>query len=301
MQYINIKKLKEKYDQGVNIIQYINQNYGSKNNTIDAIEISYDLQSGSYIDIFSKNEGFYNSFTDECLHFIQKYFSDARSILDAGAGELTLTSSLFSKLPKIENFFAFDLSWSRVFLGKSFYQDRVDASINEKTRLFSGNMTSLPFADNSIDIILTTHAIEPNHGREKEIITELLRVAKQGLVLCEPSFELSSDEQRNRMTEHGYIRDLPKTIKQCNATLSYNELMENYANPLNRTAIYIVKKEAQTSNDCSFADPESKMPLLHNTGYYFSPERGISYPEIEGIPIFRDSAQILTTALAKNT
>jgi hypothetical protein len=57
----------------------------------------------------------------------------------------------------------------------------------------------------SMDVVLTVHAVEPNRGRGKQILSELLRVAKRYLVMIEPRFELGSDVTKSRIERHRYV------------------------------------------------------------------------------------------------
>ena len=75
-------------------------------------------------------------------------------------------------------------------------------------RFFVGNMFHIPFADNSIDIVYTSHSMEPNGGREKEAMAELYRVAGKYLVLLEPSYELATDDGKQRMDRLGYVKGM---------------------------------------------------------------------------------------------
>jgi ubiquinone/menaquinone biosynthesis C-methylase UbiE len=52
-------------------------------------------------------------------------------------------------------------------------------SLNIKNWFAStGNIFSLPFLHNSIDIVYTSHSIEPNGGKENLLLKELYRVAR---------------------------------------------------------------------------------------------------------------------------
>ncbi|MDF1795463.1 MAG: class I SAM-dependent methyltransferase [Coxiellaceae bacterium] len=300
MDYIDICQLREAYKRGENIIKNIKKNSRSNINPIEAIEISYDLQFGSYIDLFKSHEAFHQKAADEKAKIITEAFPSAKSILDVGCGELTNTSLLFKKLTQISDFFCFDISWSRAFVGRKFYKENTSSNLFSKTNVFCANMDKIPLPDNSIDIIISTHAIEPNHGREKEILNELLRVSKMGLVLFEPSFELGSDSQKSRMIEHGYVRGLPDIIKKMPATLLYNELVKSSKNMQNQTAAFVISKHPEEkTNKPFFADPISKEKLIkiENGAYYYSPSRGVVYPTIMSIPVLNPASQVLTSAL----
>ena len=41
---------------------------------------------------------------------------------------------------------------------------------------------------------------------EEDAIRELIRVSSDKVILIEPIYELASNEQKRRMTKHGYIK-----------------------------------------------------------------------------------------------
>ena len=47
MMYNEIKKIKELFDSGANVMEYFREINKSQNNSIEAIKVSYDLQAGS--------------------------------------------------------------------------------------------------------------------------------------------------------------------------------------------------------------------------------------------------------------
>ena len=54
----------------------------------------------------------------------------------------------------------------------------------------------IPLPDNSIDVVITCHAIESNRKSMKSIIKELYRVSKLGLCLMEPHYEIGNSYQK---------------------------------------------------------------------------------------------------------
>jgi ubiquinone/menaquinone biosynthesis C-methylase UbiE len=100
--------------------------------------------------------------------------------------------------------FGFDISWSRVKFAKKLVEEYNMKNVN----LFTANLFEIPLLDNSIDIVYTSHSLEPNGGKEKQALKELFRIAKNYIVLLEPSYELASTDARERMINHGYITNL---------------------------------------------------------------------------------------------
>ena len=68
--------------------------------------------------------------------------------------------------------------------------------------------------DNAIDVVYTSHSIEPNGGREEEALLELYRIAKKYVVLLEPCYEKASSAARKRMEKHNYITNLFDTVNK---------------------------------------------------------------------------------------
>ena len=93
-----------------------------------------------------------------------------------------------------------------MFVGRGFYRDNVSPSLFRNTDIFAADISAIPLPDDSVDVVTTTHALEPNHGRAKEPLSELLWVSRQRLILFEPSYELSADEQREHVEHRGYMR-----------------------------------------------------------------------------------------------
>ena len=65
--------------------------------------------------------------------------------------------------------------------------------------------------------------------------------------------------------------------------------MKNSANPLNRTACYVLEKTSAINNheksSISFVCPYSKEQLVKKEGFLYSPISKTAYPSIKGIPI----------------
>ncbi|MEP4379527.1 MAG: methyltransferase domain-containing protein [Alphaproteobacteria bacterium] len=218
--------------------------------------------------------------------------------MDAGCGELTNTALLFSKLEAVPGLFGFDLSWSRVHLGLGHFRATVNADCARRMRVFVGEMSGIPLPDDSIDVVMTSHALEPNHGREAVLLAELLRVSRRGLLLFEPSWELGDAAQRANMARHGYVRGLNDHCAALGADVAaYHFTQVNY-NPLNRTAVTVVRKTKPASRNApAFVDPLSHTALQFDAAdrVYHSPLRGVVYPTLRGIPILRDRAAVLAT------
>jgi ubiquinone/menaquinone biosynthesis C-methylase UbiE len=204
------RELQALYKQGKNITQLLRQEHGLQHNTDEIIEIAYDLQTGSYIAAMenAEMEKYMRDYTSEIAKTILS-LCRPRSILEAGVGEGTTLSGVLENIGSDVRSYGFDLSWSRVAYAKRWLLSKgVDT-----TTLCTGNLFHIPFADNSIDIVYTSHSIEPNGGKEKPILQELFRVTRKFLILLEPGYELANEEARKRMDFHGYCKSLRSTAE----------------------------------------------------------------------------------------
>lgn len=115
--------------------------------------------------------------------------------------------------------------------------------------------------DNSIDLVYTSHSIEPNGGREEEALRELYRITKKYLVLLEPSYEFADTECRKRMKKNGYVTKLYSTAKRLGYKIVEHRLFDYSRNRLNPTGLMIIEKEAANEGKCNLVCPISHTEL----------------------------------------
>lgn len=303
MDKINISALKEAYNRGENITLLL-RNSGNPDsidtNSSHAIEIAYDLQAGTYIERSTTNQTELKRYASEIYSLCSEHITEGDSILDCGTGELTTLSALSHHLPTNVSLLAFDISLSRVRKGKNHTELAMRQDLRSSLQVFVGEMNEIPVPSKSIDIVFTSHALEPNYGMEQTLISEILRVARKKAILFEPSYEHGSMEVKSRMQRLGYIRDLPSHINAAGGKLVSIEPLPNPSNPLNPTYCYIIEPEEiadyQAENASTpFACPISGKLLSRKSNYWWSKDGGYCYPEIEGIPCLRASHAILMT------
>jgi len=293
-----IPRVKELYSRGENIIQYLRSRDGRNLNTIEDILISYDFQAGSYIKFANSNPEYIEAYSSAIAKVLRS-LTPFRTILEVGVGEATTLANVAMKLnsntsPEDNEVFkmlGFDISWSRIKCGTDYLIDKHVAA-----KLFVADLFNIPFNDNSIDVVYTSHSIEPNGGREKEALIELYRVARKYLVLLEPTDEFANDEGKNRIMKNGYVQNLRAHISELRYKLIEYRPFEVSANPLNPTGLYVISKEATTeSHEPIFSCPISRGILTEHADHFFSTESLISYPKVQGIPCLSPNYGILTT------
>lgn len=289
-----IPRIKELYSKGDNLIDYLKKNDNRSFNSIEDILISYDFQSGSYINHVKANPQLNFNYTSALANVINE-LGTYNSILEVGVGEGTTLCNL---IPKLKNqtdkikFLGFDISWSRIYYAMKYFMAN-----NRNAKLFIGDLFNVPLRDSAIDIVYTSHSIEPNGGREKEALMELYRITNKYLILLEPTSAFASEQGKKRMLEHGYIQNLLNTINELNLNLIEYKPFEISTNPLNPTGLYIIEKNpVQTESDsCDFFCPISHTPLREFEDHFFSRESLVSYPKIMNIPCLCSFYGILTS------
>ena len=285
-----IDKIKEIYIRGGNMMEFL-RNESTGKNDIESIMISYDFQAGSYIKMVTENPDYINSYVLAVFNEL-KNLIPYNSILEIGVGEATLMSPLMQQLDPENKMlkFGFDISWSRIRYGKSHA-----AKFNQNLTLFTSNLFNIPFPDSSIDIVYTSHSIEPNGGFEKKALMELYRIAKNYIVLLEPDYENGSQQAKERMEKHGYVKNLAQNAKELGYEVIMDRSFEVFFNSLNPTRLTIIKKNSVNSNNPEFICPISKTRLVKLNGNWYSKEAGLLYPEIDGVPCLIEQQAILAT------
>ncbi len=295
----DVRQLLELYRRGVNITEHLRSLEGAAGNSETAILYAYDVQAGSYVKAL--DDPGYAARKRAAAARIAQVLAPLRfeTMLDAGTGEATTLSALLLHLSaQPSRVLAFDLSLSRLL----FAQDHLRAHELDHVELFTGALETIPLADASIDLVLTVHVCEPNGGREREVLAELLRVARRYLVLVEPSYELAGPEARRRMEQHGYVRALPDHLRALGATIASSEPFGADLNPLNPAAVIVVDKgeQAAFAGDAILVSPLSGSPLARADGCLYSAD-GFAFPIIAGIACLLPENAVLAAHLSDFT
>jgi len=244
------------------------------------LELIYDLQAGSYTRFAYSNEAHINSFTDEIIQVLKNFVSKTDTILDCGTGEGTTLKLIVNKL-EFEKILALDASWSRL----SFAIQNTQPS---NIKYAVGDIANIPLKSNSIEVVLTVHALEPNGGRELQLLREMARVSSKLLVLVEPDFDNSSSDQKVRMKSLNYINSLDKYFQIAGLKCIYKNKISNNINPLNVAYIYVLKKLDFTESGLT---SEWVCPVNMDELSYFGSGllslNGLFYPSLGTIPFLR--------------
>ena len=299
---LDIKSLRVAMREKKNITSLLRDSLGVKTNSNEIIEIAYDLQAGSYAEFAIANQRILEDIAQKMGAIASDYISAGDTLLDCGAGELTTLSFLVNELADLSQIYAFDISHSRIRTGVTFAESYMHRDRLDSLEVFIAEMGNIPMRDKSIDIVMCNHAVEPNHGREQELIAELARVARRYVIMFEPSYEKNSEQGKRRMEELGYVRGIPNVIRDLGLDLVREELLKSPLNALNPTCCYVIKvgNDVSCEPSCGYEDlqyicPRSGEVLEKRVDHMWSYEGGYAYPIVDGIPILRKSHSILKT------
>ena len=292
-----INGMRKAYANGENAMEYARSMQGEHANTPISALIAYDLQAGSYIDDARRDPGWRRIWCEQLSLILGPYVTENSSILEVGCGEATTLSGVLDHLRPINcNAYGFDISWSRCAYGRTWLAEKEVAA-----DLFVADLFNIPLDDSSIDVVYTSHSLEPNGGREQAAIAELMRVARKAVVMIEPVFELANTEAQKRMIKHGYVRNLKQTAEGLGALVCEYRLLEHSGNPLNPSGLVLLDANtglAKTEDDYSvkWRCPLTHTSLVSKYETYFSPETGLAYPVFGGIPLLHKSHAVVASA-----
>lgn len=289
-----ITGMRTAYAAGENVMAWAREIAGSKANSPLATLIAYDLQTGTYNALARRNPAVNAQWCAQLAAILAPLLAAAESVMEAGCGEATTLAGVLVHLPTTPTrALGFDLSWSRCAEGRAWLDEKsVDAD------LFVADLFHIPLADDSVDVVYTSHTLEPNASREEEALRELLRVTRRTLVLVEPAYELADEAARARMREHGYVRGLREILERLGAKVTRHELLAFSINLKNPSGLLVVEKNsAQPARPSAFQCPLTRTPLVDAGDAYVSDSTGLVYPVLRGIPLLRPEHAVVASKL----
>ena len=128
MEFPDLDAIRRVYENGGNVTDYLKNKLKLDKNTLEVIEMAYDLQAGSYINDLNTNFERVDLFTSEFCDLLSPHLLPQDRLLDIGTGEMTTIGLIVNKLRvPIREVLAFDISWSRIDLGVKFWEERVNS------------------------------------------------------------------------------------------------------------------------------------------------------------------------------
>ena len=289
-----IRGMRNVYSRGGNAMAYarkvLKNESGEGTNSLTATLVAYDLQAGSYTRYARENAEQHAKWCLQLANLVAPFLPDGGSILEVGVGEATTLCGVRSALGGCRQAYGFDISWSRISTANSWLREH-----EQQGCLFVGDLFNIPLASGSIDVVYTSHSIEPNGGREKEALSECLRVARKAVVLVEPIYELASAEAQARMRAHGYIRGLHETAVTLGAQILEYRLLDHSINPLNPSGVLTLVKTQEPRSDNVWRCPLTGCMLEEGEYGFFAREVGVVYPVLNGIPMLRAEHAVIAS------
>lgn len=303
--------LKELYEKKINIMEYLRNNQNLDFNDEGIIKCSYDLQAGSYIQGYKNRSNKqvnirykannYELQVMDSLEYDNLWYQSAAnildslsysSILDAGTGEATTLHGIMTKVNNLPHrIIGVDISLSRILYANDFYKSECP---NHNSDFVTGNIFELPFIDSAVDVIFTSHAVEPNTNNEKLILQELYRVAAKYVVLIEPSYNLGSEATKEHIIKHKYIKNLHSTALELGYNVIRYELFD-ISKDQNMSEVIIIEKNSSASvnKEDIYACPICKKSLKHHNNQLYCENCLLIYPVINNIPVLNKEYGIL--------
>ena len=296
--------MREAYSKGENAMEwcrdYLHRAGESlEGNDLLATLVAYDLQAGSYVSAAHSNRERNQRWCRQLADLLSSPLAEGGSILEVGVGEATTLAGVLAECAvKPDVAFGFDVSWSRVSVANQWLREN-----GQLAELFVADLLNIPMGDESVDVVYSSHSLEPNRGKEEEAIRECLRVARKAVVLVEPIYELASREAQARIRSHGYVEGLRETAERLGAKVSDYRLLDYTPNPLNPSGVIHLTKSGASdgSTELSSASvwrcPVTGVALEAGKEFFYARQVGLAYPVLRGVPMLRAEHVIVASEL----
>ena len=282
---------------------------------VDDVEGHYDKISGSYVQNMVNKERKkwgslhgeiqQNTYSDYSKHGMLeriRCIEEAGSfdnMLEVGAGELTTMCSLVQAMTiKQPELYAIDLSLNRLRHGRS-YAEYLKTDI----KIAKASAFSLPFPDNSFDLVYTSHCLEfmPKH-MFRQAVNEICRVSRGHVFLFEPTYEYSSFLQKMKMRTYSYMRGLiPYLENKDDITIKRSSVMKNNYNIFNQTSChYLIVTPNEGRNNIEYSCPKCQSALEFNNNSYYCFACHSGFPIFDNIPVLDTDYALMITQISNH-
>lgn len=247
----------------------------------EAIEISYSLQSGSYTE-FSSND-ISRQVRGEILDIVWSHLNmeGCNNLLDCGIGEGT---KWLDSTGSLDAFYGFDASFHRMLYCKENLAELVGLG---KKYFIKANMMAIPFTNESVDAVVTMHAIEPNSDEDaKAIIGQIFGIARKLVIMFEPDYRSASAAMRKRMERHAYARNIwDESDQQPGFRLLAEGRLDTVVTPHNETSYRVFKRKEVPGPPpkTPYCSPINGRPLSVGSDCLIDDAQCFCFPRLAGL------------------
>lgn len=213
------------------MIAYAPGQEGRPLKTVADIAASYDAQARTSFANKIRNP-FFERYGRAVGWMLSKL--EPESLLDVGTGDGYTLSYALEEI-RIPVVCGVDVSKERLKIAESILGPR-GVTFREM------DLFHLDFGDDAFDVVMTSHSLEPNGGREVAGLRELMSVARRYLLLIEPDYDIAPPEGKRRMERLGYVCDIWEAIEELDLECVNYGAFPEIGNPLNPTSYWVLKK-----------------------------------------------------------
>lgn len=240
-----------------------------------SIEMSYELQAGEYT----------RSFNDLALKrnkqihsIIDKYIKlgEVNSVGVFGIGE---AKNWIGYEGGIKNLYGVELSFSRLQFA---YNNLKKLPGIESINLLKGDASQKVFQNNSFDMTITLHSIEPNGNKQGKMMAQnVMHSSSKYTLFFEPDFSTASEQMKERMVFHDYVKNLEETITNNDSFLVREKfIMDCQETENNLTTCWVLERKVKKDSSLGFSCPFTGCSLKKYRNFLYSPEAGVAFPWI---------------------
>jgi hypothetical protein len=265
----------EVYKKGGNIVQALLKAGANKS---DSIEIAYELQAGSYTSNFYKSE--FGTIRNKVLHTIIKKYCSLSEVSSVGVFGVGEAVNWIGFDGYIDDFYGIELSYSRLMCADNNLSKL--EGVGAYT-LIKGDASETIFNENSFDISITLHSIEPN-GNEQgaKMLQNVVNSSSKYILLFEPDYLTAPESMKKRMEANDYVCNISDELKKIESIKIIDKFnLDVHANSDNITTCWVIEKiNKNNSKKKKMICPFSHDELTDYANIKYSQASGLAYPVI---------------------
>ncbi len=272
IQYYKIAK--EAFINNENITNTLIKHGASKS---ESIELSYELQAGEYTLNFSE----LNLKRNKEIHSVINKYTDLPGIESVGVFGIGEAKNWIGFEGVIKNLYGVEIAFSR--LGWA-HRNLNRLSGISNFQLIKGDTSEKIFRNNSFDISITLHSIEPNGNEQGSVIlNNVVNSAAKYILLFEPDFSTGHTKMKERMLKHDYVRNISEQLaKMKSINIIEKYVMDVQETEDNLTTCWVIeKKKKEPVEKEKMIDPYLGEDVIEYDDMMYSPSTGLIYPKID--------------------